>query len=489
MALKNAQGGARSQSSKKKKISKAVVFLAVVAIVLFLSGGMLAYGYTQELKVIEQMQAVVDVDTIYPGITVGGIDVSGLTYEQAHDTVMAYDAEKLALYTAAITVGDREWRENLPSSSNAKEALDKAWQYARIGDLESRYQAVTALAENPMDYPIEYKTDASRLPVLVNAIAEELDYPAVDAEVLDFDRDTKVFLVSEDSDGRALDRESLLSAINTSVDNGWYPIEVEGTLEVVEPRATKDQLSGRNRLLSSFTTETTGDSARNSNIRLCSEAFNGSVVMPGEEFSLNEKTGLRSKATGYQEAGAIKNGKLIPEPGGGVCQVSTTLFNAIVRTGVDITERNNHSYPISYIEKGMDAMINYPNLDFKFVNTTESPMYILTTFEDRKLTVEVYGEPLLEDGVTIELRAETTATIEPGATEYVYDSTLIQGYEEEERSARTGYRVTTYIQYYRGDTMIEERELFKSSYTAFSRIVRVGTMVNNYIYDPSLPVL
>ena len=478
--------GRKASHGRKKKGSVAVVLLAVLAILLFVSGGMLAYGYAQELKRVEEMQLVVQVDTVYPGISVGGIDISGMTEQQAEDHIMDIVAKKMESYVVSISVDSRTWPGSLPSSNNAQQALDLALQYARTGDLESRYNAITALREAPKDFALEYKVDPSLLPMLIDTIGEELDYDAIDATVVDFDRESKAFIVTDEVEGRRLDREGLRSALSLAVEAGEYPIHLTGTLHVVAPQATKEQLSGRNKLLSTFTTTAATDSKRNSNIRLACDSFNGSLVMPDEIFSLNEKTGLRSTAKGYQDAGAIKNGKLVPEPGGGVCQVSTTLFNAIVRSGVEIVERNNHSYPISYVPRGMDAMINYPGQDFKFKNTTNSPMYILTSFVDQKLTIEVYGEPLLSEGEHIDLRAETTATLSPGATDYIYDSSLYAGVEQEERAARTGYRVTTYIQRYKGEEMVEEKELFKSYYVPYSRQVRVGTMQGGFTPIPEL---
>jgi vancomycin resistance protein YoaR len=211
--------------------------------------------------------------------------------------------------------------------------------------------------------------------------------------------------------------------------------------------------------------------------------------MPGESFSLNEKTGLRSNDKGYKPAGAILNGKLVPELGGGVCQVSTTLFNAVVRAGVEITERNNHSYPISYVPRGMDAMIDYQSAkDFRFVNNSSGPIYLVSHFSNQELTVEVYGQPILDEGIAVELRSETTEEIPMPPTIYETDYTLMPGEMVEERTGRTGYRVTTYIQYKRGETVEKEDVLFKSVYTAYAPIVKQGPLPADGsigYYDPS----
>ncbi len=465
----------KKQKGRKKKTSKAAVVLTILAIALFVSGGMMAYAYDQDVKKVEHMRQVVEVDTFYAGISVGGIDLSGKTYEQGREAVMAADAEKLASFQAVISVDGREWKENLRPISDAQDALDKAYRFGRAGDLEVRYNEIQTLEQTKRDYPIDYSADTSRLSQLVNSIGDEIDVEPVDANVVDFDQKTKSFSFSDESAGRKLNREKLLADIENAIASETYPILATGAVEVIEPAVTRAQLGSNYKLIGSFSTTTTSDTARNNNITLCSEAFNGAKVMPGEVFSLNDATGRRSIDKGYREAGAIKNGKLIPEFGGGVCQVSTTLFNAVVRSGLEITERNNHSYPISYVERGMDAMIDYPSKDFKFTNNTAGPVYLVSHFADRKLTIEVYGQPVLEGGVTIELRADTTETIKMPATEYILDPTLPAGVEEEERAGRTGYRVTTYIRYMRGDTLVEEKVLFKSAYVAYAPQVRRGT--------------
>ena len=183
-------------------------------------------------------------------------------------------------------------------------------------------------------------------------------------------------------------------------------------------------------------------------------------------FSINDLTGPRTAAKGYKDAGTIRDGILVDEPGGGVCQVSTTLFNAVVRAGMEIVERHNHSWPSDYVEVGMDAAIDYPAKDFKFKNVSDSPIYLVAIFEDRELTVEVYGKPVLEEGITIELRSHVDSTIERGEDIYEFDANLLPGETVQLRKGRDGKVASTYIRYMRGDTLVEEKLLFKSNYPA-----------------------
>lgn len=465
----------RKRTPKKKKSGAAVV-LSILAIGLFVSGAVLVHGYYQENERIEEMRSMVDSDLFYDGITINGISMNGLTYEQGLAKVEEYDKNELSRFTGVIRVEGREWREDIPATANTLDIVNQAYQMGRQGELQARYEQVMLMREEGVVLNTEYSSDPSALLTLATSIAAEVDEEPVDATVSEFNTKKKSFTFTQEKPGRKLDVEALTAAVEAAISQGSYPIEVTGQMVDVEPLVTQAELEASYRLLASFTTKTTSNSARNNNIRLISEALNGAMVMPGEVFSINDTTGRRSTEKGYQEAGAILNGRLVPEPGGGVCQVSTTMFNAIVRAGLEITERNNHSYPIDYVPRGHDAMIDYPSKDLKFTNNGTGPVYIVIDFADRVLTVEVYGTPILDEGVEVSLRAETTEEIPMPATIYEPDPAAMQGTEVEDRKGRTGYRMVTYIEYKKGDTVVETKS-FKSYYRPIAPVILYGTAV------------
>ena len=222
--------------------------------------------------------------------------------------------------------------------------------------------------------------------------------------------------------------------------------------------------------VSSFTTETTKDNNRNTNITLSSDALNGRVVMPGETLSFNECTGQRTKAKGYKEAGAISGGQLIDDTGGGVCQTSSTLFNAVVRANLEIVDRSQHSWPSTYVPKGEDAAVDWPRLDFVFRNNTDFPVFILAWYEDQKVTVEVYGK-MLENGTTINLYSETIRTLTP-SDEVIYtrDESMARGASKVAKKKRTGYVVDTYKVFYDVNGIELRREkLWQTTYRAVQK--------------------
>ena len=148
---------------------------------------------------------------------------------------------------------------------------------------------------------------------------------------------------------------------------------------------------------------------RNENIRLACAAINGTILQPGEEFSFNKMTGNRTTEKGYKPAGAYSNGVVVQEPGGGVCQVSSTLYNAVVFAGLKTTERHAHTYEPSYVTPGEDAMVSYDGYagpDLRFVNNSKTAVGIKAAYSNQTLTVSIYGNPILEDGVTVSMHSE-----------------------------------------------------------------------------------
>ena len=142
-------------------------------------------------------------------------------------------------------------------------------------------------------------------------------------------------------------------------------------------------------------------------------ALNGTIINPGQEFSFNETTGARTEAKGYKPATAYLNGEVVQEPGGGVCQVSSTLYNAVIFAGLKSTERHAHSYEPSYVTPGEDAAVSFGGPDFKFVNNSNYPVAIKTNFVNQELTISIYGVQIVKDGQKVRMASEKTSTIDP----------------------------------------------------------------------------
>ena len=173
----------------------------------------------------------------------------------------------------------------------------------------------------------------------------------------------------------AIDQDKLASDISQALNDKKFDATITATGSTVAPEISASSAKEKYKTISTFTTKTTANKARNTNIRLASEALNGTVVHPGEEFSFNAAVGQRTEAKGYQGAAAYNNGEVVQEIGGGVCQVSTTLYNAVYRSGLgeeSITFRRSHTFEPNYITPGQDATVSWEQPDFRFKNTSST---------------------------------------------------------------------------------------------------------------------
>lgn len=389
-------------------------------------------------------------DTFYPGVRVDGVDLGGMTREEAAALFGARQKETSQAFSLVVASGDKKWRitsDEVPMTFNAQTVLERAYNVGRYGTLEERYKAVTRAAEQGVDFETGFTYDREAIDALVDIIAKSLDRAPQNATLDAFNVEERSFTFKDAKPGYRIDQTRLQEDILAALDEGAYDRVIEPKGESVEPEVTRAQLEGHFGKMASFTTQTTKDRDRNNNISISAEALNGRVVMPGETFSFNNATGQRTGEKGYREAGAIAGGVLVDDTGGGVCQTSSTLFNAVVRADLEIVKRSAHSWPSSYVNKGEDATVNWPSLDFVFRNNSEYPIFLVAWYEEETVTVEIYGK-LAEDYASVELESKTVKTIKPDDDVlYTLDPSLPVGTRKAGRKKRTGYVVDTYKVY------------------------------------------
>lgn len=236
--------------------------------------------------------------------------------------------------------------------------------------------------------------------------------------------------------------------------------------------ATLEQCLFRD-VMGEYTTNVSGSSNRKSNVKLCGQKINGTILLPGEEFSYNNVVGQRTAEAGFKEAGAYLNGEEIQELGGGVCQGSSTLYCAVMYSNLEVVNRRCHSFVSSYVPLGMDATVSWGGPDFVFKNNTDYPIKIVCTYANSKLTVEIHGTVVTPFKVKI-TRGEATYVAK--TREEIPDDTLYVGEEVVEDKGHTGVKVQTYRSVYDADgNLISKTEEAYSSYRMTPEIVRVGT--------------
>lgn len=425
-----------------------------------------------------------DTDTIFPGVYVDGVSVGGMTVAQAAEAVGQVVPSSGGAFAVTVNVGNMSWlidSSQVPMTRNLDSVLAKAYSFGRgnttairgthVTPFQERLNAAINLREAPVTLGTSMTYDKSAVRQLTDSIVAYVNREPVNASVATFDFNSRNFTFNSDTPGAYIDADDLYNQVIASLDSGSYNASITVEPEMILASVTKAELMNSFRRISSYTTETTSNAHRNTNVELSANAINGRTVMPGETFSFNEATGQRTVEKGYREATAISGGQSVPEVGGGVCQTSSTLFNAVARANLEIVSRSPHAWPSSYVEKGMDATVNWPNLDFKFRNSSDWPIFIVAYYAKRKVTVEIYGMSL-GDGVTIDLESVVTQTIKPSdEIKYVQNTSLPYGTQQDTVKKRTGYKVETYKIWYQNGQEIKRELLCNSTYKAYQAVV------------------
>jgi vancomycin resistance protein YoaR len=242
-----------------------------------------------------------------------------------------------------------------------------------------------------------------------------------------------------------------------------------------KPRLTYAELSAVNGIISSFSTQfNRNDVDRTDNIKLACSRIDNKILLPGESFSMNSALGPRTQDNGYKEAPIIFKNELVPGTGGGVCQVSSTLYNTVLLAGLDVIERTHHSMPLTYISPGRDATINEGSIDFRFVNDSKYPVVLDAYVSGSRLYISLLGNKN-EDGLVIKLKTQTIGVYKPKPDEVVLDYTLPYGQKVVERKAVKGLRVVVYREAYKNGSLEWREKLSEDYYKPIQGIIRVSS--------------
>ena len=417
-------------------------------------------------------------DSFFPGVTIDVRDVSSLTLDQSLDQWAWEVAVADGNMALKLTLQGDSWTLTAADLGYARDyarVLNDAYQLGRAGELAERYRQVTQIAESGAAYHTSRGYDRALLESKLQDIAAQLSRPAKDARVSGFSLKSRAFSFYEEKNGAQVDGAQLYAQAVKLLDRGAGGI-IEIELETVYPSLTQAQLEKEYGLVASATTPAAASSAsRLNNIALALKAINGQRVEAGATFSFNDATGERTTQKGYESAGAIDNGVMVQEPGGGVCQVSTTLFCAAAKAGLNIVERSPHSRVVGYVEMGKDAMVDWPGMDLRFTNDSGGPIYLTGALDgDKRVNIRVYGKKL-KDGTSIALSAKRTGSTPAGADRLIPDPTLAAGERRLLEAAREGASATTYRSYLDAQGQVIKKEVLAySTYPPAGNVYLVG---------------
>jgi len=475
------------------------LLLIIVCIVVLAAGGfMVSSLYSGNYPAFQQKLAVMQNDRFYTGVHVDGMHIGGMTMDEARNALSQKASHANQQFRLDVTVDGKTWsitQNELPLARNTEAVLQEAFSIGRQGTIdtlnsaytpfEMRYQHALQTNQSGAYLYTEITYDKATARTLSEIIAGSVYVAPVDASIYDFDFDTRSFRFMPEQMGASIDVEWIYANIIAYMDSRNYNATIQLNTDPIVPTVTAETLSRSFGLLASYTTETTANKNRNTNVKLAAQAVSGTKLESGETFSFNNATGKRTVDKGYLPADAIAGGVSIPETGGGVCQVSSTLFNSALMANMKIAYSSPHAWPSNYVDPGRDATVDWQSwqsldesLDFKFTNSSDYPIYIVSYLTGSNLnrvctcTVEIYGVAF-QEGVRVEVQTEmvshTPAPLEP---EMIFDDSLPYGAEEVYRKARDGYVYNTYRVFYKDGVEVGRELIRKSTYKVYTQQIK-----------------
>jgi len=418
---------------------------------------------------------------IPPGTIIQGVELSNLTPQAGQAKLAELDQEfkqKPVSITYrgidhAFTLGELGFR--LDAAKSINQALTN---YQQMG-LIKRWQARLHLTAPQLAV---MNLDRETTKAALQRIANPLYIPAVDASPLVINRHEQITIKPDQAGFRVeIDQftEQLLGQVS---DNGTLALELPTT--TIKPKVTSADVTkwGITGLVAQYTTQFKASlTERSQNIKLAAEALDDLVVPPGKVISFNNVVGPREAEKGYQTAGVIVGNTLTEGLGGGICQVSTTLYNAVLLADLDIVQRGNHNIPIGYAPIGLDSAVSYGSLDLKFKNNTGKYMFIKTSVYGNNVTVKVFGDD--REKKNIQLTSWITETIEPKVV-YKVDPALHPEEVKVVQQGARGFRAQAQRVVVTDGKEIEKNALPNSYYMPVERIIVVQSEAQISGHEP-----
>lgn len=434
--------------------------------------GLLTAGFAANQAYAEAKQG----DNILDNIYIGEVAVGGMSGEEAMQAVNDYVKEiqntkfKLSINDKSITATAGQLGVEWENTG----VVDEAVMIGKSGSLITRYKDKKDLEHEPKKLDLTFGTEEKDIKKYLSDHADKVNQEAVDGGLV---RENGSFTITGGEEGIALNVEQSAKTIASYITNDWDTKEAELALtaDVVQPRGSKEQLSKVKDVLGTFSTNySSSSSGRAMNVSNGCGRINGTLLYPGDEFSVYEAVSPFDAEHGYALAGSYENGTVVETYGGGICQVSTTLYNAVIRAELKITERYAHSMIVNYVKPSMDAAIAGTVKDLKFKNNTEAPIYIEGITSGGIITFSIYGEETRSPNREVIFESEIVSENNP-PTQIQGSASYNVGYVSVQQSAHVG-KVARLWKIVKEDGVEKSREEFNNSnYRASPKIIVVGT--------------
>ena len=417
---------------------------------------------------------------ICKNIYIDSVDVSGMSKKQAMDT-MEEELSKYQQASVTMKVDKQSAQASLEEMGlqykNMKKTVNTAFEYGKKGSLWKRYFTLKKLAKEKLVLKANYELTQKKAKKVLKEQAVPLATHAVDATMT---RESGSFQIVPDKEGKTIDIKKSIDLITKKLNSKWNkkPFEVELVQKTEHPTVKEADLSSIKDKLGSFSTDA-GGGERRQNLKTGVSKLNGTILAPGEELSVHDATAPYDKEHGYVAAGSYENGQVVETYGGGICQVYTTLYNAVLYAELEVTERYPHSMLVAYVEPSRDAAIAGDVKDLKFKNSYDTPIYIEGYIDgSNQMTFNIYGKETRKKGRTIEFESETVSTEEAGRT-YKADPSLPLGSMEYKGSPHTGKTAKLWKIVKQDGKKVSRDVINNSTYQKSDEIILVGTASDN----------
>ena len=418
-----------------------------------------------------------ETDTISKNVYIGGVNVSGMTEEQATIAV----EEKLGKGTGGnytVKIGDETTTataENFGMEWTNREVVHEAMEVAKGGNLIKQYKDKKDLQVEPKNFEVAYAPNEQAVKTYVEKLAEEYNR---DAEEGDITFANGYPEVTGGETGIAVNVDQSVSSIMKALEGDGTELTV--VAEVQKPSVTKEELSQVKDVLGTATTYYGSSYERNTNVEVGASKINGTLIMPGETFSVTAAVTPFNADNGYYPAPSYESGQVVDTYGGGICQVSTTLYNAVLKAELQVDERHNHTMLVSYVDPSKDAAIAEGLMDFIFTNNTDAPIYIYGVGYQGTLNFTIYGHETRDPNRSISFRSETLSQTDASTNvKLVAKSDQNIGYLNQTQSAHQGLEAVLWKDIVNADGTTDTVQVNSSSYQASPAIYEVGIVSPN----------
>lgn len=420
----------------------------------------------------------------YKNANINGVSVGGMNVEEATNVVQTNFMSHLDEISVTLKYENREWNytsKDFEVVDDFKPFVESAYNNISSSNIFERRMKRKELEENDGEIFVSYRNMLGGFNEQIDEVCLEINQELKEPTV-EFDANKKQpFSYINGQNQILVNRESL----NSLIDNSFMlskQIVVEVPVDVVVPEISIDDLKEKTVLRAEFSTSYAKSTAnRKSNVKTALGSFNGLVLEPMQEVSFNGVTGARTKENGYKPANIILNGIYVEGSGGGVCQASTTLYNALILANLEILEVSKHSLPASYVPLALDAMVSEGVADLKFKNSTEEPIYIKTWGDNENVYVQIFGLAF-ENGEYYKTRTEFIKSIPHPGDRIVQDTkgeysnkVTFKGEYLRLKYPQEGYEANAYLQHFSADgTLLEEKLIRHEIYQAQEGIIIEG---------------